>query len=137
MLNKETQARTNTHWLAQEFFSGASINMRTSKVRQTEKGSTHDTVFNYVNRENYGGGGNTKPCTECILHDSQHDKVNRNNKKLNNGTLLREAAATFRCCEVQSNDVLTWRRPLNCTAGEASWGSQKLLHLSYVMKVLS
>lgn len=35
--------------------SGASINRRTSKERQTEKGSTHDTVFNYVKRENYGG----------------------------------------------------------------------------------
>lgn len=37
---------------------GASINMRTSKERQTERGSTHSTVFKtaFVNRENYWGG---------------------------------------------------------------------------------
>lgn len=34
---------------------GASINAKTSKERQTEKGSTHNAVFTYVNRENYSG----------------------------------------------------------------------------------
>lgn len=54
MRNKETRAHTHspTHT---GILLGASINMRTSKERQTEKGFTQDTIFNHANRENYWG----------------------------------------------------------------------------------
>lgn len=51
---QQRDARTHKHSLTRAgVLLGASINMRTSKERQTENGSTHDIVFTCVN--NYGG----------------------------------------------------------------------------------
>lgn len=73
---RDTLIHTHTHSLTHTgVLLGASIDMRTSKERQTEKGFTQDTIFNYTNRENYGGGI-TELCksplksTEATLYDS-------------------------------------------------------------------